>query len=42
MNSEHNDRPEQTRNKVGKLKWLIRNIPRGGAKALESVKDKVK
>ena len=40
MNSEHNDRPKQTRKRRVKLKWLIRNIPRGGAKALERLKDK--
>ena len=42
MKSENKDRPEQTRNRMGKLKWLIRNIPRGGAMALEIVKDRVK
>jgi len=35
INSEHNDRPEQTEKRRVKLKWLIRNIPRGGAKAPE-------
>ena len=42
MRSEHKDRPEQAKNKMGKLKWLIRNIPRGGAKAPDRVKDRVK
>ena len=31
MNSEHNDRPKQTKKRKVKLKWLIRNIPREGA-----------
>jgi hypothetical protein len=35
MNSEHNDRPKQTKKREVKLKWLIRKIPRGGAKAAE-------
>ncbi len=33
MNNKHNDRPKQTKKRRVKLKWLIRNIPRGGAKA---------
>jgi hypothetical protein len=35
INSEHNDRHKQTKKRRVKLKWLIRNIPRGGAKAPE-------
>jgi hypothetical protein len=35
MNSEHKDRPKQTKKRRLKLKWMIRNIPRGGAKAPE-------
>ena len=42
INSEHNDRPKQTKKRRVKLKWLIRNIPRGGARALEIVKDRMK
>jgi hypothetical protein len=42
INNEHKDRPEQTKNRRVKLKWLIRNIPRGGARALEIVKDRIK
>jgi hypothetical protein len=42
MNSEHSDRPEQTKKRWVKLKWLIRNIPKGGAKAPEIVEAKVK
>jgi hypothetical protein len=38
MNREHNDRPVQARKRWVKLKWLIRNIPKGGAKALEKLK----
>jgi hypothetical protein len=33
MNREHNDRPEQTQKRRVKLKWLIRNIPKEGARA---------
>ena len=40
MNREHNDRPKQTKKRRVKPKWLIRNIPRGGAKALERLKAK--
>ena len=37
MKSEHNDRPIQTKKRKVKPKLLIRNIPRGGAKALETL-----
>jgi hypothetical protein len=42
MTSEHNDKPEQTKKRKVKLKWLIRNIPKGGAKAPEMVEARVK
>jgi hypothetical protein len=42
MNSEHSDRPEQTKKRRVKLKWLIRNIPKGGAKAPEIVEARIK
>ena len=42
MNREHNDRPKQTKKRRVKLKWLIRNIPRGGAKAPETLKARIK
>ena len=38
MKSEHNDRPVQNKKRRVKLKWLIRNIPKGGAKAPEILK----
>jgi hypothetical protein len=38
MKSEHNDRPVQSKKRWVKLKWLIRNIPKGGAKAPEILK----
>ncbi len=37
MKSEHNDRPIQVKKRKGKPKLLIRNIPKGGAKALETL-----
>ena len=40
MNRAHNDRPKQTKKRRVKPKWLIRSIPRGGAKALETLKAK--
>jgi hypothetical protein len=42
MNSEHNDRPKQTKKRKVKLKRLTRNIPREGAKAPEMVMDREK
>jgi hypothetical protein len=42
MKSEHKDKPEQTKKRRVKLKWLIRNIPRGGAKAPEIVEARLK
>ena len=38
INSEHNDRPVQTKKRMVKLKWLIRNIPKEGAKAKDRLK----
>ena len=38
MKSEHKDRPKQTRKRRVKLKWLIRSIPREGAKAPDKLK----
>jgi hypothetical protein len=35
MNREHNERPTQTQKRMVKLKWLIRNIPKEGARAKE-------
>ena len=38
MKSEPSDRPVQTKKRWGKLKWLITNIPKEGAKAQERLK----
>ena len=35
MNRVHSDRPEETKNRKVKLKWLMRNIPREGPRANE-------
>ncbi len=37
MKSEHKDRPIQVKKREVKPKLLIRNIPKGGAKALETL-----
>jgi hypothetical protein len=42
MNREHRDRPIQTEKRIVKLEWLMRNIPSGGAKAMEILKDRKK
>ena len=42
MNREHRDRPIQTEKRIVKLEWLMRNIPNGGAKAMEILKDRKK
>jgi hypothetical protein len=42
MKSEHNDRPKHTRKRREKLKWLMRNTPMEGARALERVMAKEK
>ena len=42
IKSELNERPKQTKKRIVKLKWLIRNIPREGAKAAETFEARVK
>ena len=42
MNKAHSDRPEQTKKRMVKLNWLIRNIPRGGPRAKEILKPRKK
>ena len=37
INREHNDIPKQTKKRRVKLKWLIRNIPKEGARAKEKL-----
>lgn len=35
VNREHSDKPKQNKKRMGKLKWLIMNIPSKGARAKE-------
>ena len=42
IKSEPKDRKTQTKKRVVKPKWLIRNIPNGGAKTMEILKDRKK
>jgi hypothetical protein len=42
MKSEQNERPEQTKNRRVKPKWLIRKIPMGGPSAPEILMARLK
>jgi len=42
MIKEIKERTMQAKKRIVKPKWLIRNIPKGGAKAIEILKDRKK
>lgn len=42
MIKDTKDRTMQVKKRIVKPKWLIRNIPKGGAKAMEILKDRKK